>query len=429
MASAQDSNGDGCVDSYYDSDSACVAPSASIASGVQILLNSVVGEYASIGQDTTIGGAAYVGSRTIITGRVAAVGQLSMGADTAIGRSVTIGADHTLGNSNTIGRGSSIGARIETEDSVSIGRGAIIGDDAFFGSGAVLGSLVQVGDNTTIASGAVLARGVTILDSPTSATIDGIVGPDTQIGTGADIASTARIRKRVIIGDDVTILGGVRIGRDAQIGDGATIGLNVRIAAGGQVTANSNVPDGTVISQNEEFDNAVGSFTGGTLVSPSEQTQLNQWVGDPDANWELCYKRSVDGVSSAAFHSGCDSYAGTVTVVQSGSLKIGGYTPMAWSGTGYNTEGTHSSFLFSLTNNHRHDYLQYTYDIYRNPAYGPTWGGGHDLMVDRDASTPYCNLGHTYSCRPGFTGNACRVDFCGTTGAFTLTEVEVYGRL
>ncbi|MFT6144590.1 MAG: UDP-3-O-[3-hydroxymyristoyl] glucosamine N-acyltransferase [Myxococcota bacterium] len=430
-AVAADTNGDGCVDSFFDANSACVATTASLDASVVVEANSVIRDYATIGADTTIASDVYVGARAMITGRVSAVGTLSVQANTHIGRSVTIGADHIIGADNSIGRSVTIGARIETGATVALGYADIVGDDVFLGAGTVVGNRAQIGNNTTVESGTVLARSVTILDSASSASIGGIIGPDVQIGANADISNTARIRKRAMLGDNVTVLGNVRIARDVQIGDGATIGANVKITAGAQVTANSNVPDGAVVTRDEVFDNAAGSFVGGSLVSQAEQSQLNQWVGDTDANWELCYKRTVDGASAAAFHSGCDSYAGTITVALSGGKKFGGYTPLSWvGGNYYKTEPGQQSFLFSLTNNHRHSLTSTNHHIYVRTAYGPTFGGGHDLRLFGDGFSGYCNIGHTYACRvSSYTSSTCRVDFCGTNGSFTVNEVEVYGRL
>ncbi len=286
-ALAADSDGDGCVDSYYDANTACVATTATLDSGVVIAANSVVGAYASVGTDTTIASSVFVGPRTTITGRVSAPGTLSVQANTTIGRSTTIGADHIIGQDNAIGRSVDIGARVETGNNVSIGYANTLGDDVVLGAGAVVGALVDIGDNTTIEAGAVIARGVTILDSGSTANIGGIIGPDAQIGSGADIAATARIRKRTTLGNNVTVLGNVRIGRDAQIGNGATIGANVRIAAGAQVTANSDVPDDTVIAAGEEFDNAASGIL--------DTAGVKAWEDGTYASSCYTYRYPVDG--------------------------------------------------------------------------------------------------------------------------------------
>jgi hypothetical protein len=156
--------------------------------------------------------------------------------------------------------------------------------------------------------------------------------------------------------------------------------------------------------------------------------EINAWIGDPEANWTLCFRLTDSGSSAATFHSGCDGTADTVTVVSANGKKFGGYTPLTWNATSaYKTDSPRLSFLFSLTNSFKHLPYRYSNDIYTNSSYGPTWGGGHDLRVPPNTgSTGYCNIGHDYQCRVGAYGNStCRNDFCGTY-TFTPTEVEVY---
>ncbi len=430
FASAADLDDDGCEDVYFDANSACVAASATIGSGVTVGASAIVGELASVGADTTLGSNAFVGARTTVIGRASLSGARPIGANTVLGRGVFIDADHEIGADNTIGRSVDVGERLETEANVAIGYGSILGDDVTLRSGAVVGNLSGLGAKTTVETNAVLARGVTVLDSITAGSIGGIIGPNVSIGGDNAIDATARIRKDATLGDDVIVLGGARIARGATIGDGVTIGANARIGAGAQVTATTLVPDGTVIARGELYDDpTAGIFSGGTLLSSSEMDEINAWVGDPDANWTLCFQGSSDGLTGSAFHSGCDNIAGTVTVVvATNGKKFGGYTPLLWNHAGnYKTESPRRSFLFSLTNSFKHVPYRYTHDIYANSSYGPTWGGGHDLMVYRDGGAPYCNLGHNYQCRVGGAySTECEQDFCGGAN-FTVSEVEVYG--
>ncbi len=170
-----------------------------------------------------------------------------------------------------------------------------------------------------------------------------------------------------------------------------------------------------------------GQFTGGTLLSAEESAQINAWVGNPLAEWALCYRRSINGASSTTFHSMCDNRANTVTVMTlSTGKKIGGYTPIPWNQGCYATEPTQSSFLFSLTNDYQHTLTSTNHHTCGSSGHGTTFGGGHDLYIQSGMDVGYCNLGHTYACRPGFSGNACRTDFCGGTGGVPVIEYEVY---
>ena len=180
----------------------------------------------------------------------------------------------------------------------------------------------------------------------------------------------------------------------------------------------------------------IGEFVGGTLLSPEEMAQINAWIGTPAQDWEICYSRAIHGVGGGRFHTECDGYEGTVTVLTNGGKKFGGYTPIAWNGTttGYLTEPAQSSFLFSLTNNHRHAMIRAGNDIYNNPTQGPTFGGGQDLSVYTSSvsSISRCQPGYTYACRVSQPGlPECREDLCGPTSStwtFSPDQLEVYRR-
>jgi carbonic anhydrase/acetyltransferase-like protein (isoleucine patch superfamily) len=291
--------------------------------------------------------------------------------------------------------------------------------------------LVGIGAKTDVEASATLSRGVTITDSTTAGTIGGVIGPSVSIGSDNAIATTARIRKDATLGNDVTVLGNARVARGATIQDGVTIGANARIGRGATVTATTLVPDGAVIPRGETYDDpTAGDFVGGTLLDSAEMAQINAWVGDPTAEWTLCYKRSVNGGSASTFHSLCDGQPNTVAVMTLPTgKKIGGYTPIAWNtSSGYSSEGTNSSFLFSLTNDYKHSLTNNTHHTYRGSSHGTTFGGGHDLYINSSMSVGYCGMTYSYACRPGYSGNTCRTDFCGTTGAVTPTDFEVYYR-
>lgn len=76
------------------------------------------------------------------------------------------------------------------------------------------------------------------------------------------------------------------------------------------------------------------SFGGSALVTIAEDTSLARAIGH--SNWLLCYKASVNGFSSTAFHQGCDQKGPTVALLQSnqGNQVFGGYTDQAWASRG-----------------------------------------------------------------------------------------------
>jgi hypothetical protein len=197
----------------------------------------------------------------------------------------------------------------------------------------------------------------------------------------------------------------------SPVADGTTCGAGLNCQAGACVPA--------------------AAFLESTLLTLAQGERINEWVGQPGQVWRLCYRRSRDGASASAFHSGCDSKGATVMVARlnggaSTERLIGGYAAVQWDGSGYT--GNSTNFLFSLTNDFKHSWFRYGNYQYNNPNYGPTWGGGHDFYTNL-ASSSYCNIGYDYVCRTGSYGSStCRNDFCGTYNP-ALTEVEVFYRV
>ena len=129
------------------------------------------------------------------------------------------------------------------------------------------------------------------------------------------------------------------------------------------------------------------------------------------------------------FHSQCDGKGPSVTLIKLATNKlIGGYASVSW-----NTKsayfGDKNSFLFSLTNNFKHEYIKTSYYLYGVSSCGPTWGGAHDLRVGYNSHFSYgatCNPGYTYKCRTGtYNSTTCRNDFCGSASP-GITDVEVW---
>jgi hypothetical protein len=172
-------------------------------------------------------------------------------------------------------------------------------------------------------------------------------------------------------------------------------------------------------------------FPSSTLLSASDQTQLNSWASSPGQAWTLCYQKSTDGNSSSTFHSNCDSYSNTITVAELDSgVLIGGYAGTSWSNSGYQNET--SNFLYSLTRGYQ---IMVGTGVSGSTSHaqvggdGPTFGGGHDWYVNSTMTGGYCYLGYTYACQSGsYPSSTCQNDFCGNYNSWTITELEVWGR-
>ena len=81
------------------------------------------------------------------------------------------------------------------------------------------------------------------------------------------------------------------------------------------------------------------------------------------------------------------------------SKKIGGYTPIKWSSNvGSVSDDSMTSFLFSLTEGDKFELTTKDNAVYHHSGYGPTFGGGHDLVICDKSNTnnSYANINHTY---------------------------------
>ena len=176
---------------------------------------------------------------------------------------------------------------------------------------------------------------------------------------------------------------------------------------------------------------AGAAFVGTTMLTPTQQSQLNTWYGNGAQKWSLCYRGTQDGFSSNTFHSKCDQYTKTLSILRDTSGNIfGGYNSGSWAGGGsYQNPG--GTWLFSFKNNFKSDWggncAGQNYGTYNHPSYGPTFGGGHDLHVDSSMKSGYTYFGYSYYCPVGSCGNGnCMNYFSYQYSGWQLNEVEVY---
>eukprot|EP00494_Astrolonche_serrata_P002422 UN02428 len=132
---------------------------------------------------------------------------------------------------------------------------------------------------------------------------------------------------------------------------------NVVCPTGFRGSVNVECNDGIVTVQDDLH--CLEIFSVSVLITTSEKQQIVSWIGIGDLSWEMCYRKSIDPNSSETMHDYCDNTGATVTVVLLSTGKlIGGYAPEGtWNSCGcYHT--TSDGFLFSLTNNYKHEFSQ-----------------------------------------------------------------------
>ncbi|MCC7008558.1 MAG: PEP_CTERM-anchored TLD domain-containing protein [Acidobacteria bacterium] len=142
------------------------------------------------------------------------------------------------------------------------------------------------------------------------------------------------------------------------------------------------------------------------LLTSAFEGQLEAWLGQGNLDFTNVFtKNSADpnNDDSLDFHAKADGKGATFTlleaVVGTQTFVIGGYNPLSWSSIfDYNpstTDAQRTAFIYNLTTgvkmNQRlsSDIVYFggsfdfgVYQTYNYSGYGPTFGGGHDILVN-----------------------------------------------
>jgi hypothetical protein len=149
--------------------------------------------------------------------------------------------------------------------------------------------------------------------------------------------------------------------------------------------------------------------------------------------WTLLYRGTRDGFGAANFHSNCNCYSITLTIVKAkgSSYIFGGFASSNWGNLRWDPFNTDpNAFLFSLTNKdnqpRKMKQISNTNEsIICRSNYGPTFGAGHDLHICSYANTTpgsYSYLGNSYQHPQPSQG----VSYLAGSPKFQVSEIEVY---
>ena len=168
---------------------------------------------------------------------------------------------------------------------------------------------------------------------------------------------------------------------------------------------------------------------GSTLLNDAGLTQLENWLGTGEKTFTNIFTKT-EGDTAQSFHSAADSKGATftlMTVSTNGGATwktIGGYNPLSWSSQSeYNYSDNLSdltAFIFNLTDlvkSAQRSDSQGQYQTYNYSAYGPTFGGGHDVYVNSSLNNGY-SFGYSY-------GNAGGGSY-GTTNIVTQNSDIIF---
>ena len=152
-----------------------------------------------------------------------------------------------------------------------------------------------------------------------------------------------------------------------------------------------------------------------------------------EQKWELIYKASVDGFGSEEFHSKCDGFSKTLTVIKSSNENIfGGYTEKAWSSNNQWLKDT-EAFIFSLINKRetscKFKSLYGADAIGCHSEFGPRFGYDIEIVADSDMNkNSFSDLGDCYEHMDYSYGtDQARSLFAGSFH-FDTIELEVFYR-
>jgi len=171
-------------------------------------------------------------------------------------------------------------------------------------------------------------------------------------------------------------------------------------------------------------------FSETKLLDLEQKKRVVEWLGKK-VNTTLLYSASRDGFGAASFHIKCDNKGPTIVLIKSTSGHMfGGYSGLPWDSiSGY--KGSHTSFLFTLTNPHgipATKYVSKTNDnnsIFCHSTYGPTFGSGHDIYICNNSNSTTNNCSSYF---PGSYQDSTGRGQATFTGAFNFqtSEIEVY---
>jgi len=174
-----------------------------------------------------------------------------------------------------------------------------------------------------------------------------------------------------------------------------------------------------------EFNSTNAVSIDSKLIKGEQAGMLRKWISNGTVRFKLIYRGTRDGFSASAFHSKCDKFKPTVSIIQSNNNKIfGGFTDQDWT-VSANYKTSSNVFLFSITEKQKF-FLKPNMaqnSSYGNASFLATFGGGHDFCLSDNCNTvntSYSNFGHSYET------NGKPKEFLTGSYNFSVKEIEVY---
>ncbi|KAK8808473.1 hypothetical protein WA158_008374 [Blastocystis sp. Blastoise] len=185
-------------------------------------------------------------------------------------------------------------------------------------------------------------------------------------------------------------------------------------------------------------------FINSTIIEKKRfETPLVNWLGK-EKRWKLLFRASEYDYFVFFFHNYCDNKGETVTLIKhighNNHMNIfGGYTDQSWESRTSNCDKPASKeFLFTLSNEHGIPPTQYLHNgtgngIYCSSSYGPTFGGGKDIVIVNNCHATNDNAynnsnSFTTVNTPQKSSLFVNTNNSDTQNYFTVEDYEVWGR-
>lgn len=175
---------------------------------------------------------------------------------------------------------------------------------------------------------------------------------------------------------------------------------------------------------------------GSSLLDAAGANQLESWLGQGPITLTNIFTKTP-GATAADFHAAADGRGATFAVMRAtqGAVTgiIGGYNPLSWSqSAGYQLSfnaSDRTAFIFNLSTGDLRTQAaggNGSYQTFNYHAYGPTFGGGHDIQVNSSLSAGY-SYGWSYGTQNQIsTSILTNQYYCNFGCQYAVGELEVF---
>ena len=109
---------------------------------------------------------------------------------------------------------------------------------------------------------------------------------------------------------------------------------------------------------------------------------LNERLNRKIAYLDKIYQATVDGDTTAKFHSKCDGHAKILTVIKSTNNRIfGGFTSLSYHSLNWQYYYDSNAFIFSLNNLEVYEVNKKENSVWIGSSYSIIFGSGHDIYL------------------------------------------------